>query len=61
MPWVNLSRLLAHLRQRRIPLRDVTVFVDGELVDPRYRRPLAGYSTPVETDDSNDDDDDDDD
>ena len=56
MPWVNLSRFLINLQQRRIPLRDVIVFVDGELVDPRYRRPPVGHSATEETDDSYDDD-----
>jgi len=56
MPWINLARLLAQLRQRRIDPRDVTVFVDDHVVDPRYRRPLPGDSTPEETEDLYDDD-----
>ena len=56
MPWLNLSRLLTNLRQRRIDPRDVTVFADDGLVDPRYRRPLAEHSTPEEIDDSDDND-----
>ncbi len=60
MPWVNLARLVTNLRQRRIDPRDITVFVDDDFVDPRYRRPLAGRSTPEETDDSYDDDSEDD-
>ena len=55
MPWVNLSRLLAHLRQRRIDPRNVTVYVDDDLLDPRYRRPLSGRSAPEDTDDLDDD------
>ncbi|MFC2069127.1 hypothetical protein ACFLTP_09020 [Chloroflexota bacterium] len=53
MPWVNLSRLLANLRQRRLDPRDIAVFVDEGLVDPSYRRPLAGHLMPEETGDSN--------
>ncbi len=55
MPWVNLSRLLENLRQRRINPRDITVFVDDELVDPRVRRPLSGNATPEEDELSDDD------
>jgi hypothetical protein len=48
MPWVNLSRLLNNLRRRRIHPRDVTVYVDDELLDPGYRRQLWGHSTSEE-------------
>ncbi len=54
--WVNLARLLTLLRQRRIDLRGIIVFVDDNLVDPRYRRPPAGNSTPEEVDEGCDDD-----
>jgi len=49
--WMNLHRLLTLLRQRRIDPRDVTVFIDNHVVDPRYRRPLPGDPTPEETED----------
>ena len=49
--WMNLHRLLALLRQRRIDPRDVTVFIDDHFVNPRYRRPLPEESTFEESED----------
>jgi len=48
MPWLNLARLLSHLRQRRTDPRDVTVFVEDDVVDPRYRHPPSGNAIPEE-------------
>ena len=45
MPWINLARLLAYLRRRRIDPRQVTVYLDDE-VDTGFRRPLSRYSEP---------------
>ena len=49
--WRNLHRLLALLRQRGIDPRDVTVFIDDHLINPRYRRPLPEESTLEEDED----------
>ena len=54
--WIKLHRLLALLRQRRIDLRDVTVFVDYHVINPRYRRPLPEESTFEEDEDMSEDD-----
>jgi len=56
MPWVNLSRLLAHLRQRQMNPREIAVFVDDHVVDPRSQRPLPGDSIPEETEELYEDD-----
>ncbi|MFC2066781.1 hypothetical protein ACFLUO_07005 [Chloroflexota bacterium] len=53
--WIKLSRLLALLRQRGIDPRDVTVFVDDHVINPRYRRPLPDASSFEEEDMSEDD------
>jgi len=51
MAWIKLHRLLAQLRQRRIDPRDVTVFVDDHIVDPRYRRSIPEDSTTEDDED----------
>jgi len=43
--WIKLHRLLTQLRQRRIDPRDITVFVDNHVINPRAQRPLRGEST----------------
>ncbi len=55
MAWMNLAKLLSHLRQRRIDPRDITVFVDDHIIDPRRRRPLSSDFMPEGEDDTDDD------
>ena len=47
--WINLYRLLTNLRRRRIDPRDVTVYVDDELLDPGHQRQQRSHS-PYEED-----------
>ena len=54
--WMNLHRLLTLLRQRRIDPRDVTVFVDDHVINPRHRRPFPEESTLEEDEDTSEDD-----
>ena len=56
MAWIKLHRLLALLRQRRIDPRDVTVFIDDHVINPRYQLPFPGDSTHEETEDLYEDD-----
>ena len=49
--WIRLNRLLALLRQRGIDPRDVTIFIDNHVINPRYRRPLPEESTLEEDED----------
>jgi len=49
--WINLSRLLTNLRNRRIHPRDVMVFVDDHLVKPRYEHPHSQEPTFEEDED----------
>ncbi len=54
--WITLHRLLVLLRQRRIDPRDITVFIDDHVINPRYRRPLPEESTFEEDEDLSEDD-----
>ena len=53
--WITLHRLLPLLRQRGIDPRDVTVFVDNHVINPRYQRPLPEGSTFEEDEDMSED------
>jgi len=57
--WITLHRLLTLLRQRRIDPRDITVFVDDHVINPRYQRPLPEESTFEEDEDMSEDEPDD--
>ena len=54
--WIKLHKLIALLRQRGIDPRDVTVFIDDHVINPRYRRPLPEESTLEEDEDISEDD-----
>ena len=54
--WMNLNRLLTLLCQRGIDPRDVTVFIDDHIINPRHRRPLQEGSTFEEDEDMSEDD-----
>ena len=53
--WIKLHRLIALLRQRQIDLRDVTVFVDYHVINPRFRHRLPEDSTFGEDEDTSED------
>ena len=56
MAWIRLHKLLVLLRQRRIDLRDITVFVDDHVINPQYRRQLQEESSFEEDEDLYEDD-----
>jgi len=52
MPWINLARLLVYLRRRGVDPREVTVYLNGEMVDIRQRSsPSAPFESGIATGD----------